>query len=110
MGVECDRSFTRSDALAKHMRTVHETEGLRPSESVSKSNSSGDAQPVEPEKRSKKKAEEEGNDGENSGDEVYQRSGGCYISQDGFSDDENVFPPRELYAYLSRKPEFLESE
>lgn len=26
---ECDRSFTRSDALAKHMRTVHETETLR---------------------------------------------------------------------------------
>ncbi|KAF4782341.1 hypothetical protein HER10_EVM0011038 [Colletotrichum scovillei] len=29
---ECDRSFTRSDALAKHMRTVHETEALRPSD------------------------------------------------------------------------------
>ncbi|CAN6628743.1 hypothetical protein TRVA0_011S03400 [Trichomonascus vanleenenianus] len=27
---ECDRNFTRSDALAKHMRTVHETEALRP--------------------------------------------------------------------------------
>lgn len=26
---ECDRSFTRSDALAKHMRTVHETEIMR---------------------------------------------------------------------------------
>lgn len=24
--IECDRSFTRSDALTKHMRTVHETE------------------------------------------------------------------------------------
>ena len=27
--VECDRSFTRSDALLKHMRTQHETEALR---------------------------------------------------------------------------------
>ncbi|KAI5300008.1 hypothetical protein KEM56_002820 [Ascosphaera pollenicola] len=27
---ECDRSFTRSDALTKHMRTVHEAEALRP--------------------------------------------------------------------------------
>lgn len=36
--VECDRSFTRSDALAKHMRTVHETEALRPSDPVPKSN------------------------------------------------------------------------
>lgn len=26
---ECDRSFTRSDALAKHMRTVHESEAQR---------------------------------------------------------------------------------
>ncbi|KXJ91752.1 hypothetical protein Micbo1qcDRAFT_57632 [Microdochium bolleyi] len=42
---ECDRAFTRSDALAKHMRTVHETEALRPSDPVPKSmqhsNSSG---------------------------------------------------------------------
>lgn len=36
--IECDRSFTRSDALAKHMRTVHETEALRPSDPVPKSN------------------------------------------------------------------------
>lgn len=37
---ECDRSFTRSDALAKHMRTVHETEALRPSDPVPKSHQS----------------------------------------------------------------------
>lgn len=29
---ECDRNFTRSDALAKHLRTVHETEHFRPSQ------------------------------------------------------------------------------
>jgi len=34
---ECDRSFTRSDALAKHMRTVHEIEALRPSDPIPKS-------------------------------------------------------------------------
>ncbi|KAK5663309.1 hypothetical protein OQA88_3737 [Cercophora sp. LCS_1] len=38
---ECDRAFTRSDALAKHMRTVHETEALRPSDPVPKSLQSG---------------------------------------------------------------------
>ncbi|PHH60088.1 hypothetical protein CDD81_2132 [Ophiocordyceps australis] len=38
---ECDRSFTRSDALAKHMRTVHETEALRPSDPVPKSMQAG---------------------------------------------------------------------
>ena len=36
---ECDRSFTRSDALAKHMRTVHETEALRPSDPVPQNHS-----------------------------------------------------------------------
>ncbi|KAI9699063.1 MAG: hypothetical protein M1836_003252 [Candelina mexicana] len=40
---ECDRSFTRSDALAKHMRTVHETEALRPSDPVSKHHSGAPA-------------------------------------------------------------------
>jgi len=35
--VECDRAFTRSDALAKHHRTVHETEALRPSDPIPKS-------------------------------------------------------------------------
>lgn len=42
---ECDRSFTRSDALAKHMRTVHETEALRPSDPVPKSMQPGGGQP-----------------------------------------------------------------
>lgn len=31
---ECDKSFTRSDALAKHMRTVHESDPLRPSDPI----------------------------------------------------------------------------
>ncbi len=31
---ECDKSFTRSDALAKHMRTVHESDTLRPSDPI----------------------------------------------------------------------------
>ncbi|PGH20776.1 hypothetical protein AJ80_03403 [Polytolypa hystricis UAMH7299] len=38
---ECDRNFTRSDALAKHMRTVHETEALRPSDPISKHHGPG---------------------------------------------------------------------
>lgn len=36
---ECDKAFTRSDALAKHMRTVHETEALRPSDPVPRNHS-----------------------------------------------------------------------
>lgn len=37
---ECDRSFTRSDALAKHNRTVHETDILKPSDPIPKGHSS----------------------------------------------------------------------
>jgi hypothetical protein len=33
---ECDKSFTRSDALAKHMRTVHEIETGKPQDAPSK--------------------------------------------------------------------------
>ncbi|KAM0353498.1 hypothetical protein ACHAPU_001510 [Fusarium lateritium] len=40
-GIVTPRSFTRSDALAKHMRTVHETEALRPSDPVPKSMQAG---------------------------------------------------------------------
>ena len=43
--VECDKSFTRSDALAKHMRTVHETESLRPSDPVPRNHSAAGTKP-----------------------------------------------------------------
>ena len=43
--VECDKSFTRSDALAKHMRTVHETEALRPSDPVPRGHSQAQMKP-----------------------------------------------------------------
>ncbi|KAJ5185630.1 Zinc finger C2H2 [Penicillium cf. griseofulvum] len=33
---ECDRNFTRSDALTKHMRSVHETDTMRSIDSISK--------------------------------------------------------------------------
>ncbi|MCJ1484663.1 hypothetical protein MMC06_004836 [Schaereria dolodes] len=42
---ECDRSFTRSDALAKHMRTVHETEALRPSDPIPRYHSAAQVKP-----------------------------------------------------------------
>ncbi|KAI9652915.1 MAG: hypothetical protein M1821_007762 [Bathelium mastoideum] len=45
---ECDRSFTRSDALAKHMRTVHETEPPRPSDPIPKHHPSHPSHSVAP--------------------------------------------------------------
>lgn len=43
--LECDRSFTRSDALTKHMRTVHGTEALRPSDPVPRNHSAAPPKP-----------------------------------------------------------------
>lgn len=50
---ECDRSFTRSDALAKHLRTVHETESFKISPPIisevgSKTNPLEDERPTLP--------------------------------------------------------------
>ncbi|CAG8948139.1 unnamed protein product [Penicillium salamii] len=36
---ECDRNFTRSDALTKHMRSVHETDTMRPNDAIAKGGS-----------------------------------------------------------------------
>ncbi|KAI9839986.1 MAG: hypothetical protein M1819_000178 [Sarea resinae] len=52
---ECDRSFTRSDALAKHMRTVHETEALRPSDPVPKHHQTAQQQQQQPNKNQRLK-------------------------------------------------------
>ena len=41
MGIECDRSFTRSDALTKHIRTVHEPDPARAGEQVAKPGAPG---------------------------------------------------------------------
>ncbi|KAK9321217.1 hypothetical protein V1517DRAFT_327087 [Lipomyces orientalis] len=99
---ECDRSFTRSDALAKHMRTVHETEALRPSDPVPKAHpnhpkSLGGAtyaaytQAIKRHKANEKQKVAGGNVTDS------------YLSDDEFDPDERPKPPRELARYLKRK-------
>ncbi|KAK9469657.1 hypothetical protein V1512DRAFT_256758 [Lipomyces arxii] len=99
---ECDRSFTRSDALAKHMRTVHETDGMRLSELQSRSQS-GDQQSLggaayaaytELLQRQKKEARLK-----RTGSEALDG----YASDDEYDSDERSRPPRELSRYLKRK-------
>ena len=48
--VECDKAFTRSDALAKHMRTVHEPEP--PRNTGTGNNTAAAVEPVPPGKKS----------------------------------------------------------
>ncbi|KAM0332212.1 hypothetical protein ACHAQA_002487 [Verticillium albo-atrum] len=99
---ECDRAFTRSDALAKHMRTVHETEALRPSDPVPKSMQSG------PTSKSKLKiiiktpqSHAAGQDDSiNGGDDEIELSSDLFtlLSEDqGFTKEELDMPLDKLY-------------
>jgi hypothetical protein len=101
--VECDRSFTRSDALAKHMRTVHETEALRPSDPVPKSHSSHAAGGGGRKKEIKHEEGEEGKDEK-------ERWNSYYEAEDGFDTDEERLPPKELYRLLKQKQAWAEQE
>lgn len=113
---ECDRSFTRSDALAKHMRTVHETEALRPSDPVPKSH------PNHPQNLflsslssrsrhlSSMRSNNEGDDGSKSF--TLQNAGGqsYYLPEDGYDTDEEKLPPKKLLRLLEKKQAWAEQE
>ncbi|PHH78197.1 hypothetical protein CDD80_7219 [Ophiocordyceps camponoti-rufipedis] len=104
---ECDRSFTRSDALAKHMRTVHETEALRPSDPVPKSMQSGPTSKSNKLKIIIKTPQSHGNGGggggqDDGGDasangEVLNPEFFTSLPDDLFSADELAFPVDKLY-------------
>jgi hypothetical protein len=116
---ECDRSFTRSDALAKHMRTVHETEALRPSDPIPKSMQpliksgtrlklvikQNQGQP-EPPRRDQPSFPEFPNLSSTS--DIDQLTP---LSNDlGFTPDELVYSPKELWRLLRRKLHWAEEE
>ncbi|KAI9808642.1 MAG: hypothetical protein M1825_003793 [Sarcosagium campestre] len=125
---ECDRSFTRSDALAKHMRTVHETEALRPSDPIPKSH----AHPAKRETRiklilSRKPPDYKGNGSEATAlepgddDTIAATSvGGIsatltpdfepYPSELRFTEEESAMPPKELFRLLRRQVHWAEEE
>jgi hypothetical protein len=123
--IECDRSFTRSDALAKHMRTVHETEALRPSDPIPKSMQplikSGTRlklvikQPqAQPEsqgqspvpKRDQPSHPEFPNLSGASDSEQFTHLSGDF----GFTPDELALSPKELWRLLRRKLHWAEEE
>ena len=93
-GIECDRSFTRSDALAKHMRTVHETEALRPSDPVPKSH------PLHPQNAS----------GSRGPGTAGRSAPAFYGAEDGYDSDEEKLPPKELLRLLKQKQTWAERE
>lgn len=97
---ECDRSFTRSDALAKHMRTVHETEALRPSDPVPKSH------PNHP-LNHPRKLHPNREPSFSTSDEGQSR---FYVPEDGYDSDEEKLPPKELFRLLKQKQAWAEQE
>ena len=120
MDVECDRSFTRSDALAKHMRTVHETEALRPSDPVPKNYSSI---PPKPQRlklivNSKPRDQPEGNEDTEADDDatIYNSDQDVdaapfeYPPELQFIEEELAMPPDQLYRLLRRQNHWAEQE
>ena len=112
--VECDRAFTRSDALAKHMRTVHETEALRPSDPIPKS-----MQPAIKASRLKliikapqshiEEHHPEVTNGATNGKEITGWTS-SYPAELGFTAEEEARGPKELYRLLRRQLHWAEEE
>ncbi|KAL4997119.1 hypothetical protein BDV10DRAFT_170334 [Aspergillus recurvatus] len=124
---ECDRSFTRSDALAKHMRTVHETEALRPSDPVPKRHdilSSGGtpvSTPASKLQRIKLKlSHPPRDDSEQYSESVNDDTAGTedldefevpeFSSDTGFDNHELEMNPHQLYRLLRRQIHWAEQE
>lgn len=111
---ECDRAFTRSDALAKHHRTVHETESLRPSDPIPKS-----MQTAHRISRLKMimKAPQPHMEGQIHGPMNGPANGhsppgwtSSFPSELGFTPEEEERGPKELYRLLRRQVHWAEEE
>ncbi|KAL2858399.1 hypothetical protein BJX68DRAFT_228578 [Aspergillus pseudodeflectus] len=125
---ECDRSFTRSDALAKHMRTVHETEALRPSDPVPKRHDilSSAGTPVgtpasklqriklklshPPRDDNTDQYSESINDDTAGTEDADEFEVPEFTAENGFDDHELEMSPRELYRLLRRQIHWAEQE
>lgn len=129
-GLECDRSFTRSDALAKHMRTVHETEALRPSDPVPKhhnppqsgipgtvttttttTTSSGKTPRIKLKlSQPSKEAHQNGTDRDADVEESENLPVPEFRPEMGFDEHELSLPPKQLYRVLRRQIHWAEKE
>jgi hypothetical protein len=125
--IECDRSFTRGDALAKHMRTVHETEALRPSDPVPKNHSGPPFKPQRLKLIVNSKPPNSDPRGADSGDASIDDDATICASSDinpdtlpplpfeyppdiRFSDEELAMRPDELFKLLRRQVNWAQQE
>lgn len=105
---ECDKSFTRSDALAKHMRTVHETDPLRPSDPIPRTHpahplyvASGQSSSAAQKVVRKQVVEE---------DEESMGEAGEEDDMDAISEDEWGLDTRQRWKLLKRKHGWIAGE
>lgn len=101
--LECDRAFTRSDALAKHMRTVHETEALRPSDPIPKNLMGKQPKPVL--KTPQPDETPPPTNGTSNGQQPQEWTA-SYPSELGFTAEEQTTRPDILCKLLRRKLEW----
>ncbi|POS87285.1 hypothetical protein EPUL_000769 [Erysiphe pulchra] len=109
---ECDRSFTRSDALQKHYRTVHETEALRPSDPIPKSMQTANksSRQKSASKIAQPNPEETSQNRVNGVLSKKPSSRHKYPSGFGFTSEEEVQKPKDLYRLLRRQVHWAEEE
>lgn len=88
--LECDKSFTRSDALAKHMRTVHEIETGKPQEAPTK------IQIMQDHKGKRRRSPSYPENGQGDEHDMEQRS-------DGDDPELALYSAANRYRYLKRK-------
>ncbi|KAJ5135863.1 Zinc finger C2H2 [Penicillium bovifimosum] len=123
---ECDRNFTRSDALTKHMRSVHEIDTMRPLDSTSKAPGGTTGTPASKVQRLRLKLtqpREPGTEAEPvaeppivpapiAGDTVDSEENTMpeLGPELGFDESELALSPRDLYRLLRRQVAWAEKE
>ncbi|KAJ5714070.1 Zinc finger C2H2 [Penicillium malachiteum] len=132
---ECDRNFTRSDALTKHMRSVHEIDSLRQAEAKAHAAANANSTPtvsIAPSvtgtpasklQRIRLKLSHPHKDGEaDHPDQIISMSAAPLPEPDvedtmpelgpelGLEPHELAMPPRELYRLLRRQIHWAENE
>lgn len=102
--LECDKAFTRSDALVKHMRTVHETDAIRPIDLSTKASSLATAKPAKIKLTFKKgQAATNGHDPEDDVANGVDNNLFSYPANLNFTEEELAMAPEQLCRLLRRQ-------
>ena len=111
MQSECDKAFTRSDALVKHLRTVHDTDSVRPNDPIPKTQSSATVKPPKIKLTFKKgQAITNGHDADGEVEQPVENGSYKYPLDLDFTAEELAMPPKQLFRLLRRQVHWSEQE